>query len=267
MAEALQRRQLLIGAACLAAPVRAFAAASASAGAPDPALLDELVAGNRILADQGIVDGFGHISARHDKRPDRFLLARSMAPGLVTAADIMEFDLDGEPVDPRGRTPYIERFIHSEIFRARPDVGSVVHSHAPGVIPFGVSKVPLRPVYHMASFLGAGAPVFEIRDTGGPASDMLIRSPQLGRALARNLGRSTVALMRGHGMVAVGANVKTAVMHAIYTAIDAQAQAEALRLGAPTYLNTAEAAKIAPQNDALVDKNWTLWRAHAMTGR
>ncbi len=146
----------------------------------DPALIEDLVAANRILYDQGVVDGFGHVSVRHDKRPEHFLLARSMAPGLVTAADIMEFDRDGEAVDPQGRTPYLERFIHSEIFKIRPEVQAVVHSHSPSVIPFGVVAVGLQPIYHMSSFLGAGVPVFEIRDTGGPATDMLIRNTALG---------------------------------------------------------------------------------------
>src|ERR1700730_1220662 len=141
----------------------------------DPTLIEDVVAANRILFDQGVVDGFGHVSARHDKDPRRFLLARSMAPVLVTAADIMEFDLDGNPVDPQGRTPYLERFIHSEIFKAQPEVAAIVHSHSPAVIPFGVAPVLLRPLYYMSSFLGFGVPVFEIRDSG-PATDMLIRT-------------------------------------------------------------------------------------------
>ena len=267
MAEILRRRDLLalLGAAAAAGAAHGQSGpAAASAGPANSKLLEDLVAGNRILADQGVVDGFGHISARHDKWPDRFLLARSMAPGLVTLDDIMEFDLDGAPVDARGRTPYLERFIHSEIYRARPDVGSVAHSHAASVIPFAVTKVPLRPIYHMASFLGAGAPVFEIRGVAGQDSDMLIRSQELGRALAATLGKASVALLRGHGFVAVGPTVKTAVMHAIYTPTNAQAQAEAMRLGPVTYLNPAEAAKISAINDGLVDKNWDLWKAHAL---
>src|SRR5579872_1521235 len=151
----------------------------------DPALIDDLVAANRILHNEGVVDGFGHVSVRHDRHPEHFLLARSMAPGLVTTADIMEFDRDGEPVDGEDRTPYLERFIHSEIYRTRPEVRSVVHSHSPSVIPFGVVARRLQPIYHMSSFLGSGVPVFEIRDTGGPATDMLIRNPALGAALAR----------------------------------------------------------------------------------
>src|SRR5579872_4689835 len=132
----------------------------------DPALIDDLVAANRILHNEGVVDGFGHVSVRHDRHPEHFLLARSMAPGLVTAADIMEFDHDGEPVGGDSRTPYLERFIHSEIFKKRPEVQAVVHSHSPTVIPFGATAIPLQPIYHMGSFLGSGVPVFEIRDAG-----------------------------------------------------------------------------------------------------
>src|SRR6516162_6412596 len=156
----------------------------------DQGQIDDLVAANRILSDQGVVDGFGHVSARHEEDATRFLLARSMAPGLVTADDILEFDLDGAALDPRGRPLYVERFIHSEIYKAHPEVNAVVHSHSPSVIPFGVTKVPLRPIYHMSSFLGGGVPVFENREAGGPATDMLIRNPALGLALARQLGTS-----------------------------------------------------------------------------
>src|SRR5260370_30223092 len=149
----------------------------------NPGLIDDLVAANRVLYNEGVVDGFGHVSGRHDTNPERFLLARSMAPGLVTAADLMEFDLAGDPVDPQGRMPYLERFIHSEIYRADPAVQAIVHSHSPAVIPFGVVATPLRPIFHMGSFLGLGVPGFEIRDAGGPAPHMLVRSPGLREAL------------------------------------------------------------------------------------
>src|SRR5947208_9553240 len=150
--------------------------AGGPAAAHDPGLVENLVIANRILYDQGVVDGFGHISARLDHHPEHFLLARSMAPGLVTTADVMEHDRDGEPVDAQGRTPYLERFIHSEIYKAHPEIMAIVHSHSPAVIPFGVVGTPLKPIYHMSSFLGGHVPVFEIRDTGGPATDMLIRT-------------------------------------------------------------------------------------------
>src|SRR5215470_7014396 len=110
-------------------------------------LIDDLVAANRILDREGVLDGFGHVSARHGGDRARFLLARSMAPGLVTANDIMEYDLDGNAIDPRGRVLYVERFIHSEIYKAHPEVEAIVHSHSPSIIPFGATAVPLRPIY------------------------------------------------------------------------------------------------------------------------
>ena len=243
------------------------ASASASAGPADPALVEDLVTANHILFDQGVVDGFGHVSARHDRDPDRFLLSRSMAPALVTPTDVMEFDLDGVPVDPRGRAVYLERFIHGEIFRLHPEVRSVVHSHSPAVIPFGVSRTALRPLYHMSGFLGAGAPVFEIRDAAGPATDMLIRNRELGHALAAKLGDHPVLLMRGHGSVAVGPSVRQAVFRAVYTEVNARMESEALRLGDVTFLNEQEAAQATATNAALVDRPWELWRKKAAEAR
>jgi len=232
----------------------------------DPTLIDDLVTANRILYDQGVVDGFGHVSGRHDANPERFLLARSMAPGLVTAADIMEFDLAGEPVDSRGRTPYLERFIHSEIYKAYPAVQAIVHSHSPAMIPFGVVAMPLRPIFHMGSFLGLGVPVFEIRDAGGLATDMLIRSPALGEALAKSLGSSVVALLRGHGNVVVGASVKEVVFRAVYTEINARLQAEALRIGQGqvVFLNDAEAMAATTTNQGQITRPWELWKTKAL---
>jgi HCOMODA/2-hydroxy-3-carboxy-muconic semialdehyde decarboxylase len=233
---------------------------------PKPELIDDLVAANRILSDQGVVDGLGHVSARHPEEPRRFLLARSMAPGLVTADDILEFDLDGAALDPRGRPLYVERFIHSEIYKAHPEVNAVVHSHSPSVIPFGVTKVPLRPIYHMSSFLGAGIPVFEIREAGGPATDMLIRSPELGAALAQKIGTAAVVLMRGHGDVVIGSSVNQVVFRAIYTEVNARLQAEALRLGGGEveFLNDEEAAKASQTNDAVLNRPWDLWKRQAL---
>jgi HCOMODA/2-hydroxy-3-carboxy-muconic semialdehyde decarboxylase len=229
----------------------------------DPALIAELVVANHILFRQGVVDSFGHVSARHDRDAGRFLLSRSMAPALVASADIMTFDLDSEPTDARGRAPYLERFIHGEIYRARPDVMAVVHSHSPAVIPFGVSTTTLRPVSHMSGFLGEGAPVFEIRDAAGPASDMLIRDRALGAALARSLGAAAVALMRGHGSVAVGASIRQAVFRAVYTEMNARIAAEALRLGPVTYLTAEEAANVAAVNDRQIGRAWDLWALDA----
>src|SRR5512147_2869863 len=184
------------------------------------ALIDDLVDANRILADRGVLDGFGHVSVRDPRRADRFLLSRSLAPASVSREDIMRFDLDGAPVDGDARKPYLERFIHGSIYRRRPDVHAVVHSHAPSVIPFAASSVPLKPVYHMGSFLGTGAPVFEIRERFG-ATDMLVREPAHGRALADSLGGAAVVLMRGHGFCAVGEIFNDTASTEIYTETNA----------------------------------------------
>lgn len=225
--------------------------------------IGDLVSANHILYQEGVVDGFGHVSVRHGKDPERFLLARSLAPASVRARDIMEFGLDGEPVAARGRKPYLERYIHSEIYRARPDVVAIVHSHSPSLIPFGITGTSLKPVYHMSGFLGAGTPVFEIRDAAGPATDMLVRDRNLGAALARSLGRASFALMRGHGSVAVAGTLKQVVYRAIYAEINARLQAEAMRLGDVTYLNDAEAAGATRANDQVIDRPWELWKRKA----
>ena len=174
-----------------------------SAGRPDPKLVADLVAANRVLAREGVLDGWGHVSVRHNLDPDRYLLSRSLAPELVSAGDILEFDLDNNAVNDRGRNLYSERFLHGEIYKARPDVLAICHCHAPPVIPFGVIDVPLKPMYHRAAFIALGVPVFEIRDAAGPATDMLIRTPALGAALAKSLGGAAVALLRGQGNVVV----------------------------------------------------------------
>jgi HCOMODA/2-hydroxy-3-carboxy-muconic semialdehyde decarboxylase len=242
-------------------------AAPQSAGPADPALVDDLVAANHILFHQGVVDGFGHVSVRHDNDAARFLLARNMAPALVTADDIMEFTLDGEAVNARGRAVYLERFIHGEIYRARADVKSIVHSHSPAVIPFGVSSTALRPLYHMSAFLGDAVPIFEIRTVGGPATDMLIRNAALGAALAATLGPRPVALLRGHGSVAVGTSIRQAVFRAVYTEVNARLEAEALRLGTVTFLNEQEATSAAAVIDGQIGRAWDLWRSDAMPAR
>jgi HCOMODA/2-hydroxy-3-carboxy-muconic semialdehyde decarboxylase len=229
--------------------------------------IDDLVSANHILYLEGVVDGFGHVSVRDEKNPERFLLARSIAPASVTASDIMAFGLDGEPLDARGRKPYLERYIHSEIYRARPDVSAIVHSHSPSLIPFGVTGTQLKPLYHMSAFLGAGAPVFEIREAGGPATDMLIRDRKLGAALAKSLGPAAFALMRGHGSVAVGKTLKQVVYRAVYAEVNARLQSEAMRLGEVTYLNDAEAAGATRANDEVIDRPWDLWKIKAKGGK
>ncbi|HZN26619.1 MAG TPA: class II aldolase/adducin family protein [Burkholderiales bacterium] len=224
------------------------------------ALIDDLVTANHILYKEGVVDGFGHVSVRHPEAPERYFLARSLAPAVVRREDILEFDLDSNAIDARGARPYLERFIHGEIYRARPEVHAIVHSHSPSVIPFGVTHTTLKPIFHLGGFLGGGTPIFEIRETAGDNTDMLIRTPQLGVALARTLGSASYALMRGHGSVAVGGSLKQVVYRAIYGEVNARLQSEALRLGTITYLNDAEAANAAATNDQMVDRPWELWK-------
>jgi HCOMODA/2-hydroxy-3-carboxy-muconic semialdehyde decarboxylase len=254
----------MIGALALAC-VSCGAAAQGTGGAsPDPALVEDLVAANRILFDQGVVDGFGHVSARHDKDPTRFLLARNVAPALVTAEDILEYDADGAPLNAAGKPVYLERFIHAEIYKARPDVKAVVHSHSPAVIPFGVSPEKLRAVYHMGAFLGAGGvPVWDIRRGFGD-TDLLVRNNAMGADLAAALGQGRVALMRGHGSVAVGDSIRQAVFRAVYTEANARLQAEALRLGSVTYLSAEEADKAASSIEPQAGRPWELWKRKAL---
>jgi ribulose-5-phosphate 4-epimerase/fuculose-1-phosphate aldolase len=221
--------------------------------------IEDLVDANHILYAQKVLDGYGHVSARHDTNPDRFWLSRSLAPGLVTANDIMEFDLDGNAVEGPGRAPYAERFIHSEIYRRRPDVKSVVHSHSPAVIPFGVTPVPMRPIFHMSGFIGMDLPVFEIRDTAG-ATDMLVSNPSLGAALAGSLKNGPAALMRGHGSIAVGSSIAQAVYRAVYLEVNARLQADAMKIGNVNFLTAEEAVLTAASNDKHFLRAWELWK-------
>lgn len=234
--------------------------ARSAAAAQQTAFIDDLVYANRILYDQGVLDGFGHVSVRDGENPTHFLLSRSMAPGLVRTRDILEYDLDGAPIDAAGRAVYLERFIHAAIYRARPDVKAIVHSHSPSLIALGVTGTSLRPVYHLASFLGSGTPIFEIRDAGG-MTDMLIRNNQLGDALAKVLSDKPVALMRGHGAVVVGNSIQEVVYRAVYTDIDARLQIDAARLGSITFLSPEESAKSAATLDAQVPRAWELWKS------
>jgi ribulose-5-phosphate 4-epimerase/fuculose-1-phosphate aldolase len=198
------------------------------------------------------------VSVRSAEDPDTFLLSRNLAPGLVRPDDVQQFTLDGTTTDPR--PPYLERHIHAGIYRARPDVQAVVHSHSPAIIPFGVTGTPLRPVLHMAGFLAPEVPVFEARDTLGAASDLLVRTPESGAALARVLGGGAVVLMRGHGSTAVGTSLEEAVYRAVYTEVNARAQAEALRLGGCVYLTDDEGAATVATNRPQIARAWGFWR-------
>ena len=246
-----------------AGPTAASAQSPASGGPLGAALIEDLVAANRILADQGVLDAYGHVSIRHPGNPDRYVISRAMSPANVSADDIMEFDLDSNPVDQRGRSMFLERFIHGEIYKARPDVNAVIHSHSPGVIPFGVTNVPMRPVFHTAAFLAVGVPVFEIRDAGG-MTNMLVRNGALAKALATTLGDKPVALMRGHGNVVVGPNVKRATIRAVYTEVNARLQTIALGLGGLINYVSAEEGALRDKNPGDEARAWDGWKEKAM---
>jgi len=194
--------------------------------------LEDLVAAYRILAEHGVIDAYGHVSLRSPRDPDRYYLARSIAPERVQLEDLIEYDLGSTPVGVEGRESVRERFIHGEIYRARPEVMAVVHNHSPSVVPFSVTGVPMRPIWHMAAFVGEGLPNFEIRDFQ-KGTDLLVKTPQLGQALARTLGAKPAALMRGHGSVVVGENLPRAVGRSVYLEISARMQMQAMAIAGP----------------------------------
>jgi ribulose-5-phosphate 4-epimerase/fuculose-1-phosphate aldolase len=235
--------------------------ASSTGGPVDRAVLEDLAAASRILVDQGVFDAAGHVSMRHPAAADRFLMSRSLAPALVAADDIMEFDLDCIACEARGRSGFLERFLHGEIYKQRPDVMAIAHSHSASVIPFSLVQTPMRAMYHNAAFLAAGVPVFDIRQKFG-ATDIVIASPAKGAALAETLADKSVALLRAHGMVTVGASLPVAVFRAIYTEINARAQAQATILGGPIAALDAEEGALADAvNIATVGRSWDLWKA------
>ncbi len=228
-------------------------------------LKEDLVAAYRILAEHGVIDGYGHVSVRSETDPNRYWLSRSLAPELVTEDDLMEYDLDSNPIDARGRESVRERFIHGEVFKARPEINAVVHNHSPSVVPFSITQVPMRPVFHMAAFVGEGLPNFEIRDAQ-KGSDMLVKTPYLGHALAKSLGGAPAALMRGHGAVVVGENLPRAVGRSVYLEMSAKMQAQAMMIAGPggkiTYFDDEEVQASVPVQD--YKRAWPLWRARAM---
>ena len=223
-------------------------------------LIEDLVAASRILAQHEVLDAYGHVSARSDRNPERFVMSRSLAPALVTAKDLMELDANSEPLPGDKRKGFLERYIHGEIYRARPEVMAVVHSHSPSVIPFGATRTKLRPIYHMGSFLWSGAPVFEIRKERQD-NDLLIRDNALGKALAGSLGSCNCVLMRGHGMTVIGDSVPEAVFRAIYTEMNARLQLQATQLEGPIeFLSDEEGRRSTASNRGTIERPWELWK-------
>ncbi len=250
-------------ACCAPADLGAGGHADPTSGGEAPrALCEDIASASRICADQGVFDAFGHLSVRHPNASDRFLMSRSRAPALVDADDVMEFDLDGAPVDARGRGVFYERFIHGEIYRARPDVMSVVHSHSPSVVPFSLVPNQMRAMYHNAAFIAEGVPVFDIREKFG-ATDMLVGDSIKGRELARVMGGKSVCLMRAHGSVAVGPSLQHAVFRAIYTEVNARLQIQATIIagGAPLAALDEEEGRLADATNLnVIGRPWDLWK-------
>ena len=231
--------------------------------------LQDLVAAYRILAAHGVIDAYGHVSLRSPRHPERYYLARSVAPELVSEQDLIEYDLDSHPLDADAgkavRDSVLERFIHGEIYRARPEVMCVVHNHSPSVVPFSVTGVPMRALYHMAAFIGEGLPNFEIRDVR-KGTDLLVKDAILAKALAEKLAGKPAALMRGHGSVVVGENLPRAVGRSIYLEQSARMQLQALALAGPSgrvaYMDEAEVQASVARQDYY--RAWPLWRAKAL---
>ena len=239
-----------------------------SAGRPDRQLIEDLVAANRVLAREGVLDGWGHVSVRHNRDPKRYLLSRSLAPELVSARDILEFDLDNSAVDDRGANLYTERYIHGEIYKTRPDVVAICHSHAPPVIPYGVTGVKLRPMYHRAAFIALGVPVFEIRDAAG-MTDLLIRNQALGAALAKSIADKPAVLMRGHGATVVAPSLPRLVGRSIFLALNATLQMQAMTLaqgggGTINFLHPEEARLIEAREGYGLNRAWEAWKRKAL---
>jgi HCOMODA/2-hydroxy-3-carboxy-muconic semialdehyde decarboxylase len=226
-------------------------------------VLEELVTANRILAHEGVVDGFGHVTVRHPQRPDRYLMSRARAPDLVEVADLMEFTLDGTPIDPKGRKPYLERFIHGAIYEARPDVQAIVHNHSPSVIPFGVTGKKLKPLLHMCASCGHEVPIWDSQDKFGDTT-LLVSDMAMGRDLAGHMGANPTTLMRGHGATVVGRSVRHAVFISVYLEVGAKLQMQAMQMGEVKFLSKGEVDKIVARvNDYTLNRAWENWARRA----
>lgn len=221
----------------------------------------DVVVANRILANEGVIDAYGHVSLRHPLNPERYLIAWSRSPEFVDPTDIVEYTLDGKPATGDRRPPYRERFIHGAIYEARPEVQAVVHAHAEDTLPFGITTVPLRPVIHSGSFIGAQVPVWDIADKFGDQTDLLVSNMAQGRDLAQCLGKNTVALMRGHGFAAAGRSLIDAVRLSVYLPRNARAQMAALRLGEVKYLSAGEIAARSAAGSYYNPNTPETWRA------
>jgi ribulose-5-phosphate 4-epimerase/fuculose-1-phosphate aldolase len=249
----------LVAALSIGMPLSLAQAQTGTSAFPDvdPTAIEDLVLANRILANEKVLDGFGHVSIRDPRNPNRYLMSRSIAPATVTADDIMEYDLDSKPVDAKGRGSYKERS----------DVNAIIHSHSPTIVPFSVTKYPLKPILHNAAFLGEGPPIFDIRDAAGP-TNLLVETPALGKAIAQTLGKANIVLMRGHGDTVVGPNVRLATFWAIYAEVNARQLAQAIAIGGPITFIEGEEQKLTHDNMATAyERPWQMWKREALRSK
>jgi HCOMODA/2-hydroxy-3-carboxy-muconic semialdehyde decarboxylase len=249
------------------APAEAVGGArrSSSGGPVAPELRLDIAIGSRICAAQDVFDAYGHLSVRHPAAPERFVMTRSMPPALATANDLVELDLESDPCEGTDRPLFLERFIHGEIYKQRPDVNAIVHSHSLSVVPFTVVEEPMQAIFHTAAHVAAGAPIFDIADEFGD-TDMLISDRAKGAALARTLADKSVCLMRGHGSVVVGPSLQHAVMRAVYTEVNARLQLHARLIGGGRVkpLSPREGALADAVNIAGVGRPWELWKSQTL---
>jgi ribulose-5-phosphate 4-epimerase/fuculose-1-phosphate aldolase len=226
-------------------------------------LLEDLVIASRTCAEAGVIDAYGHVSARSETDPNRYFMSRAVAPELITEADIQEYDLDSRPVLANGPAGYNERYIHGEIYKLRPEVMAVVHNHSHSVVPFSCTPCKLRPIFHMSAFIGLGIPNWDIRDAQ-EGTDMLVRNSVLGKSLAMTLGQHPAALMRGHGSVVVGEKIQIAVGRTIYLDHNAKMQYQAMMMMGPgaadqvVYMDDAEVAANVVWQEYV--RSWDLWK-------
>lgn len=250
---------------------RRLLAQTVAADSRDPLTIafDDLIAANRILASEGVIDAFGHVSCRHPLRPAHFLMSRARAPALVEIADIIEFDGEGNPINAAGRRPYAERFIHSAIYEARADVHAVVHDHSAEIIPFGISTTPLRAVSHVGGIIGGTVPVWDIAEVVGPKSNLMVTRLEIGRSLARKLGGGTALLMRGHGAAIASQSIRRTTIAAITLNSQARMLQNAIALG--TKVQPLSPGEIAETGKIFTDetpgdavgRTWEYWCVRA----
>lgn len=223
-------------------------------------VLQDLVLANRILANEDVLDAFGHISVRHPENNDAFLLSCSRSPALVKTKDIMTFDLDANVIEGEGK-PYLERVLHAAIYQARPDVMCVVHHHALSVLPFAVADKPLVPVFHLGAVAGEVVPVWDSRQEFGDTS-LLVSEMNMAKSLARTLGSGPTALLRHHGAVCVANNLAQATFVAICMRDNAELLLRAHSLGKVDKLTSGEIELVAAKHDGgtPVDRAWEYWR-------